>query len=377
MASFRGRSRFAFAVAGLALLLGTAGPASAQAVLKVNDNVNFRFGFLLQGWADWAQDPVSQGYSQNLFLRRARVIVAGQVAPGVTFFFETDNPNLGKNKAAGSLGTGLIVQDAFAEWKIADEFAIQGGLILIPLCRNCLQSAAGLLSIDYGSYSFLQIGATATNSSVGRDTGFQAKGYLLDKHLEYRVGAFQGARAPASATNAASNNAFRVAARVMYDVFDTEVGHFYSGTSLGKKKILAIGGGIDTQSSYQAYAADVFFDWPIAGGNGITLQADYIHWDGGTTYTTLLARNSFFAEGGFYFGGPKIMPWLKYETVSASDSVNSAAIDESRWQVGLAWYAAGYNFNIKALYGRIEPKVTSASKSASSQFTIQLQAFYF
>ena len=48
----------AFAVALCAALLAS-GPASAQAIVKVNDDVNFRLGLLAQGWADWNQDAAS------------------------------------------------------------------------------------------------------------------------------------------------------------------------------------------------------------------------------------------------------------------------------------------------------------------------------
>ena len=50
----------AFAVAALAFLL-PAGFAPAQAVIKVNDDVNVKFGFLLQPQADWLQDGATQG----------------------------------------------------------------------------------------------------------------------------------------------------------------------------------------------------------------------------------------------------------------------------------------------------------------------------
>jgi hypothetical protein len=51
----------------LALLPGA---AEAQVVVAVNDTVNFRLGILLQPSVDLLQDPVSQGYSDNFFLRR-------------------------------------------------------------------------------------------------------------------------------------------------------------------------------------------------------------------------------------------------------------------------------------------------------------------
>ena len=162
------------------------GSASAQAVIKVSDDVNIKFGMLLQTQADWAQDAATGSYQENLFIRRVRFLVGGQVAPKITFFFETDDPNLGKSvSGTKSISTGFIVQDAYLEWKAADAFALDAGLIFIPLCRNCIQSAATLLAIDYGAYSFLHGGPT--RSVVGRDTGFMARGYLAKSRLEYRV----------------------------------------------------------------------------------------------------------------------------------------------------------------------------------------------
>ena len=178
-------------------------------------------------------------------------------------------------------GTGFIVQDAYLEWAIANEFRINGGLILIPLCRNCNSSAVNLVTMDYGTWSFQE--SAATQSSVGRDTGFQAKGYLVGDHLEYRAGAYSGFRAPGV------KNAFRFAGRLQYNVFDVEKVQFYPGTYFGKKKILAIGGGYDAQSDYTAYAGDIFFDFPV-GDSGITVQGDYIHYDGGTTFGSGRAR---------------------------------------------------------------------------------------
>ena len=90
----------------LALLL-PAGPASAQAVIKVNDDVNVKLGFLLQGQGDWTQSTANDSYAQNLFARRIRLLVGGQVAKNVSFFFETDSPNLGKVVARGEDDLGF------------------------------------------------------------------------------------------------------------------------------------------------------------------------------------------------------------------------------------------------------------------------------
>ena len=44
---------------------------------------------------------------------------------------------------------------------------------------------------------------------------------------------------------------------------DTEAGFFTTGSYLGKKKVLTIGGGFDAQSNYKAFAGDLFFDRPV------------------------------------------------------------------------------------------------------------------
>jgi hypothetical protein len=390
-----------FALVSLALLIALLpAVANAQAIIKVNDNVNFKLGILLQGWADWQglSDAAGNtaGFQQNLFLRRARFLLGGQVAKDVTFFFMTDNPNLGKATvspaAAKAPGTGFIVQDAYLEWAVANEFRLQGGLILIPLCRNCNSSAANLVSMDYGTWSFQESGPT--QSSVGRDTGFQVKGYLIGDHLEYRGGAYQGFR------NTGVKNSFRYSGRLQYDVFDVEKVQFYPGTYFGKKKILAIGGGYDAQSDYLAYAGDVFFDWGLGKNMGITAQFDYIHYDGGKTFTSpatstsfgaattaLLKQDDLFAEVGFLFG--TVMPFVRYESLNYSDDVNklqacngtitaktSVCLDRVKYQGGFGWYPYGANFNIKAGFTRTEAP-DNKNVASTNQYTIQVQVFYF
>src|SRR5437763_1491224 len=169
--------------------------------------LNFKLGVLGQFQADWLGDPTTDDTTQNLFIRRVRLLFGGQVAKNVTFFVETDAPNLGKTLTNGkNISPGVVVQDAYGEFKARDAFALDAGLMFVPFSRNSIQSAATLLPIDYGANTFAQ--SAPTQSSTGRDTGFQAKGYFLANHFEYRLGAFQGMR------DARSHGAFRYAGRV-------------------------------------------------------------------------------------------------------------------------------------------------------------------
>ena len=270
-------------IAAIVLLAATR--AGAQVEIKVNDDVNFKLGVLGQFQADTIGDPTTDTNTENLFVRRLRLMFGGQVAKGVTFFVETDSPNLGKTLATGkNIPSTMIVQDAYAEFAAGKAFAIDAGLMFIPFSRNSLQSAATLLPIDYGAYTFSQ--SAVTQSSTGRDTGFQAKGYLLADRLEYRIGAFQGAR------DAASDNGFRYAGRLQYDFLDTETGFFYTGTYLGKKKVLAVGAAFDAQQHYHAYDADAFLDYP-AGPGAFTGQIDYNRFNGDLTFSTLPQQNDY------------------------------------------------------------------------------------
>ncbi len=362
-----GRSRGL--VPGVALLLTLAllapSPASAQALIKVNDNVNFRLGIQLQAWGDWLQEPVSGSYAQNLYIRRIRFIVAGQLAPDVTFFFQTDNPNIGK--APKDLSTGFIVQDAWVGWKIDNALRLDAGLFLVPLCRNCLQSTTSFTTLDISPLSVLE--NAVTQSSGTRDTGFGWKGYLLKDHLEYRAYIFAGAR------DAGSKNSFRYSGRVQYDVFDTETGYVYQGLNFGKKKILAFGVGSDNQENYHAYAGDAFFDFPILKGDEIAGQVSWIHYDGQQRYTALPRQNAYLGELGYYCSTLKLEPFIQYTSDRFSDPVNYVK-SADRFQGGLQYFVYGNNLKFSAAFTRIVPHHASGIPN-SNQFSVQVQAFYF
>jgi hypothetical protein len=325
--------------------------------------VNFKLGVLGQFQGDWLEDPAADDTTQNLFVRRIRLLFGGQVAKNVTFFVETDAPNLGKALSSGkNISPGMIVQDAYGELKVRDAFAIDAGLMFVPFSRNSLQSAASLLPIDYGANTFAQSGPT--QSSAGRDTGIQAKGYFLENHLEYRLGAFQGAR------DAGSHRSFRYAGRVQYQFLEPEpTGFFYTGTYLGTKKIAAVAAAFDAQDDYHAYNADAFVDYP-AGPGAVTAQLAYNRFDGGGTFLTLPRQNVTLLELGYFLRDLKLTPVFQFTNRAVVDTLSG---DETRWSIGVNYWWAGQNANVKAAYGRIDPRVSAAQ----NELTIQLQLFYF
>jgi Phosphate-selective porin O and P len=185
---FTKRARFLAAGGALTLALACA-PASGQIVIK-NKDVDFKLGVLGQFWGDWTQSPKTGGYAQNLYLRRGRLLFGGDVGEDISFFFETDDPNLGKTPKA--LNSGFLIQDAFIEWKVNNAFRVDGGLMLVPFARQPLQSPASYYQIDISNIS--TVNNSSTSSSALRDMGFQAGGFFLQDHLLYRMGMFEGER---------------------------------------------------------------------------------------------------------------------------------------------------------------------------------------
>jgi hypothetical protein len=347
---------FAFVVAG-----GV--PAPAQVLIKVNEDVNFKLGVLGQFQGDWLEDPVEDDTQQNLFIRRVRLLFGGQVARNVSFFVETDAANLGRTLPGGkNITPQVIVQDAYGEFKVRNALALDFGLMFVPFSRNSIQSAATLLPIDYGAYTFSTSGPT--QSTVGRDTGVQAKGYFLGNRLEYRLGAFQGAR------DARSQRSFRYAGRVQLQLLDPEpVGFFYAGTYLGARKVVAVAAAFDTQNEYLAYDADAFVDYPLGRG-AVTAQLAYNRIDGDTTFLTLPKQNVTLVELGYLFRELRVTPVFQF---TRRGIVDSNIGDENRWSIGLNYWLAAHNANVKAAYGRIDPR----GLKEQNQFTVQFQLFYF
>jgi predicted porin len=358
--------------------------ARAQATIKVNDSISVRFGFLSQTWADFSQNVrQDSSYAQNIFERRIRFIVGAQIGSKLSFFYETDNPNLGRTGPGftKTLGSGFITQDAYVEVKpsTSNSFVLDAGLMFIPLCRNCYESAASLLPIDYSSYAFLQSGPTG--SSVGRDMGFEARGTVLNQRIEYRAGVFSGARlsevqAPTVQTG---SNSLRGAGHLMVNFWETEApAYLLPGTYLGRRKVFNIGAGADVQSQYKAIASDAFLSYPI-GANGVTLAGTFIHYDGGTFFSTLPRQNTFEVEGGYHFTDAKFTPWAKFETRSINSAFLSAANQNDRHlQLGATYYVSGNYLNVKGAYTRgTFNQLAPAPTLTQNGFTLQLQGFYY
>ena len=378
--TFFQRTLLSVMVCALMLALVPA-PASAQLQIKTED-VTLKFGFAGQFWADYTQDATApsagkQGYAQNFYLLRDRLMLGGTIGNNISFFFDTDDPKLGLSPA-GSAATktlttgnatspGFLIQDAWVEYKVSHHLQLSGGEMLVPNSRQSLQSPMSYYTVNVSPVA--TVNNAAEVESALRDVGFQARGYFFDDRLQYRGGIFDGAR------DASGRNAPRPALYLQYDFFDREKEYAYAGTALGKRKILALDVGGDKQGTYRSDSLNVASDTPGRGGDEVGLNFSVLHFDGRTKFTSIADQTNYLMEADYYIHKAKFQPFAKFETQDFVAAVNGIK-DINRWGAGANYYIHGQNLKWTAQYTRALPQNGSTIRP-SNEFTMQLQVFYF
>jgi hypothetical protein len=324
-------------------------------------NTSITFGFLAQPQFESLENPSGEGSLNNLFLRRFRLIAGGKITSKLSYFVESDAANLGKKAANGERTTEFYLQDAYVNYAFRPEFQLDGGMLLLPLSHNTGQSAATLLPVDYGPYSFLA--SDPTRSKVGRDYGLQARGYLKS-HFEYRLGVYRGNR------NHDGDFPYRYTARFVWYPLEADTGFFYTGTTHGQKKILGIGASYDGQGDYRTKSLDVFLDYPLPNGDAVTVQADFMRLDGGTSFKTLPKQNAWLLEGSYYNKKSRLGPFIQF---ASRDFTNPDSLDDMKVQGGIAYWILKHRLNIKAGFGRL----LKDESPDRTQIVLQTQLFYY
>lgn len=351
-------------------------PANAVAKFKINDQSTVWVSLLLQLRGEWIQDGQidGSGWRSDFYIRRARILFGGTINKYVDFFVETDNPNMGKDKAitdnSGNVigyksdnDTKTFIQDAWIRLKLAKEFNLVFGQILLPFSHNNATGATSLLGLDY---NLTVVKFPPTSNFVWRDYGAEVMGLITlpTGSLDYRLGIFDGVETlvnPANNVAINKDDNYRITGRIQYNLFDSE-GFYYKGTYLGKKKIVSFGAGIDYQKDaaadsyssptrvddYKAWTVDMFIDYPLPSKDVVTFEAGYINYDYGNLYAN--DGTAIYAQFGYLFnkqiGIGKIEPVLRYQNFDSSIAGN----DVTEYYIGLAYWIDGFRANLKGEY---------------------------
>ncbi len=284
------------------------GDAGAEKIV-IDDDTTLTIAALLQPQAAVAEEAAPDGSAgTDFFLRRARLIVGGQLTKKVSFFVDTEQANLGKD---GNWETSIFLQDAFLSLEPVTGLFIDAGMMLIPFTRHDLQSAASLNGIDYHARLIL---FPAGGNRIWRDAGLQVRADLAANRVHLRGGIFNGVEGlAASDTMPAARNESdlpRLAGHARWNVLGSEKGFFFPGIAFADAPLVSVGMGVDWQADavmtegmatdHLGLAVDVFAEIPTLADQEVIFQASGFRYDDGDLAPT--TGMGFFAEAGYRIG---------------------------------------------------------------------------
>jgi hypothetical protein len=407
--------------------------------IKLAPDTWFRFGAQVQAWFKAAQDRLQQAdgssgsYAYDFYCRRCRFFATGSVVKNVYFNVLFESSNVGKGDPVTGVKGSAIPQilDAYGQVKFAPWFWFSGGSILMPLTRNGLQPTTTYVSVDNANIDTTPIGQG--NSNVLRDLGFQANGFFVDDHIEYRLGIFQGTRQGAiPGVSLASHNAPRFVAMVSANLWDTETGYVNGGHYFGAKKVLGLMGNFDYQvlrrdgpatapfngppfpagtgsgaskNPYFGISGAAFINYPLSGagnprgGDEIVGLLQFGYYDGGFrgtlaaptdfgTYPLVLKQTNYLAEAGYYNHGLRFSVFGKFEMRKISEDYDlafrqtlPAGFSPSQVWIagGVKYYVGPANFmNFTLQYERVNnTDAPNLEQRGTNNITFQMQTILY
>ena len=256
-------SRLVLTVSCLVLSSWGAGRAQAQAVIKVNDDVSLRFGALVQMQGDWQEDPATGNVAQNYFIRRIRGIFGGTITKQISFFIDTDNPNLGQG--GGRDEDHLVGADPAGRVR-----RLQADAQRRPVRRADHHPAVPQLRAERHEPVRARLQPVLVPAERAQHVGDRPRHRVHGAGSTGSSSASRCGRASSRACGPTTRPTPRASpARAQYSFGDPDVVQmFYAGTNFGAKKTIVLGGGVDHQNDYTAYAADFTVDRQARLGRG-------------------------------------------------------------------------------------------------------------
>ncbi len=308
----------------------------------ISEDSWMKLSLVLQPHASYTKDAETE---TDFYLRRARIVLTGQVMDGVKVFAETDSSNMGRSGSKNE----FKLQDAFIDFQLAgSDHWIKTGLILLPFSYENKSSAASLLGVDYNVEAVKLV-----NTFVWRDYGAELHGSFVDK-VEYSLGVFDGYDVSGGPKNPDAE--LRFTGHVGVNLLgEACTAWFYPQNDLGKANFLRLGAGFDMQNKAtrtiiapaegdeegvektmiqdnEAWVADFQSGFGISEMCDILINGAYYQWD-----NKAFDGNTAFVETGMLYQ-KKIMPTFKYSLQDAD-----GADTVSDYTIGLDYFLKGHN----------------------------------
>ena len=385
---------FAKMVIVLFFVCGMVSPCWAGIKMEINEQTRGEIGIWMQAMYQWVEDGKINGSKyedlNDFMIRRAYMYLKGDVTKYVSFFTHLASDKVGMETPTGGsldnsgmgLGSGVAWRDLWITLNLDEALKIQMGRMYVPLTRNYgTTSTKCMLTADL---PFLQGGSRGGifyAQKVGRDDGLTLWGNPLDGRLQYRFMITEGVED--NAKNPEDN--LRFVGRVSLSLLEPETSWFNKGTYLGKKKVLSLGVGMDSQDDLTlggredqdntVWTVDVFFDHPVGEG-AVTVEAAYIDIDNCTQGTSNFYHDleagddgeNWYINAGYLLPGSigpgRFQPYIRYETVDV-DKKNQTDFLSG----GFNYYLKAHNCKLTADYMHVDPD--NHNKDDRDIFTFQ------
>ncbi|MDY6853630.1 MAG: porin [Thermodesulfobacteriota bacterium] len=350
--------------------------SSFDKITEFIESHKLKVGLRLQTWYQFMEDA-KEGGDENLhdfMIRRFYFYAKGEVTEKIGFFAHIAADRVGQDgldKPSVGLGSGIAVRDAWIYYNADEAFKVQMGRMYIPFTRNYgTTSTFALLPIELPFNQGGVRGGIFYASKVGRDDGVVIWGNPFDKRLQYRLGISEGVESDTMNPE----DTLRFAGRVSLNLLDTqnaETAWFNKGTYLGKKDILAIGAGFDSQNDLTlggdpkkdnlGWTVDLFLNHSVGDG-AITAEAAYIDVNNVTqslTYSWLTAGDDaqiYYIQAGYLLpwnidSQKRLQPYFRYEVLSVDDK------DDTTFPcVGINYFIKGHSAKLTLDWTLIDQK---------------------
>jgi hypothetical protein len=154
--------------------------------LNISEDSFINIKMFTQLWLkmDDTGSPDKDNFGAQVYLRRVKIMLEGQVTEQIKFFYGMLHSNFGMNGDYTSKPpiVGLTTVDAWISFDLGQPLKIDVGFLMIPFVRNYRQGGGNLHNIDY--HTEVQRFPAGAHF-LGRDMGIGLRGALLNNYLTY------------------------------------------------------------------------------------------------------------------------------------------------------------------------------------------------
>lgn len=288
--------------------------------------------------------------------RRNRLALMGSYGPNFGLYVQTEfneDNNIDPLTVDDGDESDFQILDAVFRFKLDERANVWVGKFKYNFTRENLEACEMPLTLDRS----LLIRAPFVTT---RDKGVALWGNVLDGKLQYRADVMNGR----NDSDSAPDSNFRYSVRGHVSLLEPEKDYGYKGTYLGKKKVLTVGAAYQMEKDvayadeagaadavdYQAWTADLFFEYPTAGAGTFTASTAYVDYDLDDAYqgsdpdSGAIGVNG--EKNGYYVKAGYLLPTLPLQLFGRFENWSFAQLD-GIYDQEVDWYGAGLNYYLR------------------------------